>query len=47
MYYFFGKVILGHMVCLLHGGCPYLGESVMGGSTVNEVAVSAVVNVIS
>ena len=22
------------MVCPLYGGCPYLGESIMGGSTV-------------
>ena len=27
------EVILGHVVCPLYGGCPYLGESVMGGST--------------
>ena len=31
MYYFYDKIILGHVVCLLYGGCPYLGESVMGG----------------
>ena len=31
MYYFYGKVNLGHVVCRLY---PYLGECVMGGSTV-------------
>ena len=34
MYYFYGKVIQGHVVCPLYGGCPYIGESVVGGSTV-------------
>ena len=30
----YGKVVLGHVVCPLYGGCLYLGESVMGGATV-------------
>ena len=34
MHYFYGKVNRGHVVCPLYGGNPYLGESVMGGSTV-------------
>ena len=34
MYYFYGKVNWGHVVCLLYGGGLYLEESVMGGSTV-------------
>ena len=29
------KVNQGHIVCLLYADGPYLGESVMGGSTVN------------
>ena len=29
MYYFYGKVIEGHIVYPLYGGGPYLGESVM------------------
>ena len=33
MYYFYGKINWGHIVCPLCGGSPYLGESVMGGST--------------
>ena len=37
MYYFYGKINQGHVVCLLCGGGPYLGESVMGGSTVLRV----------
>ena len=32
MYYFYSKVNLGHVACLLYG---FLRESVMGGSTVN------------
>ena len=34
MYYFYGKINQGHIVCPLYGGGPYLGESIMGGSTV-------------
>ena len=34
MYYFYGKINWGHIVCPLYGGSQYLGESVMGGSTV-------------
>ena len=34
MYYFYGKINRGHVVRQLYGGGPYLGESVMGGSTV-------------
>ena len=34
MYYFYGKINRGHVVCQLYGGGPYLGESFMGGSTV-------------
>ena len=34
MYYFYGRVNRGHIACPLYGGCPYLGLSVMGGSTV-------------
>ena len=35
MYYFYGKIDQGHVVCLLYGGSPHLGESInMGGSTV-------------
>ena len=34
MYYFYGKFNRGHVVCQLYGGSPYLGESVMGGSSV-------------
>ena len=37
MYYFYGKVNQGHMVCPLYRGGPYLGESIMGGATVNNV----------
>ena len=36
MYYFYGKINRGHADCLLYGGSPYLGESVMGGSTVQD-----------
>ena len=35
MYYFYGKVNRGHVACPLYGGCPYLGVSIMGGSTVS------------
>ena len=35
MYYFYGKINWGHVVCPLYGGDPYLRESVMKGSTVN------------
>ena len=38
MYYFYDKVNWGHVVCPLHRGCPYLGESIMGGSTVLKIA---------
>ena len=34
MYYFYGKVNRGHVVCPLYRGGPYLGESVMEDSTV-------------
>ena len=34
MYYFYGKINWGHVICPLYGGGPYLGESVMGGFTV-------------
>ena len=34
MYYFYGKVNRGHVVCPLYIGGPYLRESIMGGSTV-------------
>ena len=34
MYYFYGKVVRGHVVCPLYGGCLYLRGYVMGGSTV-------------
>ena len=34
MYYFYSKINQGRTVCLLYGGGPYLGEFVMGGSTV-------------
>ena len=27
----------GHMVCPLHRGCPLLGVSIIGGSTVNRM----------
>ena len=33
---------LGHVVCPLYRGDPYLGESVMGGSTVQESSISVV-----
>ena len=32
--HYYGKINWGHTVCPLYGGGPYLGESVMGGSTV-------------
>ena len=35
MYYFYGKVNQGHIVCPLYGDGPYLRESIMGGSTVH------------
>ena len=35
MYYFYGKVNQGHIVCLLYGDGPYLRESIMGRSTVH------------
>ena len=38
MYYFYGKVSQRHVVCPLYGGIPYLGESIMGGSTVGMTA---------
>ena len=34
MYHFYGKINRGRIVCPLYGDSPYLGESVMGGSTV-------------
>ena len=34
MYYFYAKINRGHVVCMLYGGGPYLGVSIMGGSTV-------------
>ena len=34
IYYFYGKVDRGYVVCLLYRGSPYLGESIMEGSTV-------------
>ena len=34
MYYFNGKVNRGHVVCPLYRGGLYLGESDMGGTTV-------------
>ena len=34
MYCFYGRVNRGHVACPLYRGCPYLGVSVMGGSTV-------------
>ena len=34
MYYFYGKINWGHVVCPLYEGGLYLGESVIGGSTV-------------
>ena len=34
MYYFYGKINGGHVVCPLYGGGLYLGEFVMEGSTV-------------
>ena len=34
MHYFYGRVNRGHVACPLYGGFPYLGVSVMGGSTV-------------
>ena len=34
MYYFYGKVNRGHVVCPLYRGGLYLRESVVGGSTV-------------
>ena len=34
MYYFYGKVNQGHVVCPLYGGSPYFRGSVMGHSTI-------------
>ena len=34
MYYFYGKINQGHIVCPLYGGGPYFRESVMRCSTV-------------
>ena len=34
MYYFYGKINREHVDCPSYGGCPYVGEFVMGGSTV-------------
>ena len=39
MYYFYGKVKGGHVVCPLYGGGLYVRESIMGGSTVFIVLV--------
>ena len=35
MYYYDGKISRRHIVCPLYVGGLYLGESVMGGSTVS------------
>ena len=40
MYYFYGKVNQGHVICRLYGGGPHLTESVMGSSTVPEWCIS-------
>ena len=43
MYYFYGKINWGHIVCPLYGGGPYLRESIMGGSpviTITETVTS-------
>ena len=37
MYYFYGKINRGHVVCLLWGGSPYLRESIMGDFTVHKI----------
>ena len=37
MYYFYGKVNRGHVVCPLYRGGLYLRESVTGGSTVFSI----------
>ena len=34
MYAVNAAITRGHVVCLLHGGCPLLGVSIIGGSTV-------------
>ena len=33
MYYFYGKINRGRVVCPLYGGGPFLRETDMGGST--------------
>ena len=43
MYYFYGKINRGHVVCQLYGGSPYLRESVMGGSTVLPFCSSSLI----
>ena len=40
MYYFYGKINLGH-ICLLYGG---LGKSIMGGSTVQTFFIYVIDN---
>ena len=35
MYYFYGKVRRGQMICPLYGGSPLLGGSVIRGFTVD------------
>ena len=42
MYYFYGKINWGYIVCLLCGGGPYLGESIIGGSTVDTIVLPPV-----
>ena len=34
--YSYDEVNQGHLVCPLYGGSPYLGGSIMGGSTVQQ-----------
>ena len=40
MYYFYGKVNRGHVVCPLYGGSRYLKKSIMRGATVYYVTIS-------
>ena len=39
MYYFYGKINRGHVVCPLYGGGWYHRESVKGCSTVTDVYI--------
>ena len=38
MYYLYGRINQGHKICLLYGGCPLFGESVIRGFTLSTCA---------